>query len=319
MSRLLLCPTLLALAAAPAWAQPAGADAKQPPDAPAPAPPPEPPRDVDDAAEDPTRPAGEDPVTDAAATDELGGNRVALNAYPREEVQRPLTLPELMTEVTLTTGATLSPFVNSNVLHARFGVVEQLELGLTYNIGGLHDDDEDGPKSMTFNPGKAIGVDVTYRLIDQVAVQLGVPFYVDPLAVGLRLAAPVRVRVGERLYLQTGHDLLDIKLKGFVPQLDREKVNEGYAALVDSNSVTSNGTLRFLGRAAYQSSPKLALIGDFGWRLDDFSSKDSNYPLWLTAQFSPRHNLDVAGTAGFETLDRADRTFGLFGTVRLRL
>lgn len=239
--------------------------------------------------------------------------------YPLEEVDRPITMPEFESELSLTTGFTFNPAVNNSVLRGRFGVTRQFQLGLTYNIGGLYDDDASGPKKTTFNPGKSLGFDGTFLVFDWLAIQAAVPMYLDPFAIGLRLGAPIKFKLTRNFAIGGLHDLVDFKLKAFVPSLDRENFNEAFAALVASNSKTDDGNLRIQGYGVYQHSPKLAFTGEFGARFADFDSFDAAYPLWFTAQYSVGRNFDIAGTAGFENLDEAAHSIGLFVGAKLRL
>lgn len=254
-----------------------------------------------------------------AATTSADGPAIDATGYPVEEILRPITLPEFKSELQLRTGFTFNPEVNNSVLRGRFGVTRQVQLGLTYNIGGLYDDDGAGPKKTTFNPGKSIGVDAVVLVADWVAVQVGVPVYLDPVAVGLTLGAPVKFRITKNFAIGGLHDLVDFKLKGFVPSLDNEGVNEVNAALVNTNSSTDGGNIRVQGYGTYQHTPKLAITGEFGVRMADFSGDDAAYPLHFTAQYSPSSAFDIAGTLGFERLDEASSTFGAFVTARLRL
>jgi hypothetical protein len=254
-----------------------------------------------------------------AAPTTTDGPAIDATGYPVEEILRPITLPEFKSELQVRTGFTFNPEVNNSVLRGRFGVTRQFQLGLTYNIGGLYDDDGAGPKKTTFNPGKSIGVDATVLVMDWVAVQVGVPVYLDPVAVGLTLGAPMKFRLTKNFAVGGLHDLVDIKLKGFVPSLDNEGANEVNAALVDTNSITDDGNIRIQGYGTYQHTPTLAITGEFGVRLADFAGDDAAYPLRFTAQYSPANAFDVAGTLGFENLDEASHSFGVFVAARLRL
>ena len=64
-------------------------------------------------------------------------------------------------------------------------------------LGGIYDDPATtGDGQDGFHPGKAVGVDVTVLLQNWLAVRVGVPVYIDPVAVGAhaRRADQVHVR-----------------------------------------------------------------------------------------------------------------------------
>ena len=111
------------------------------------------------------------------------------SGYPIEESQRPITLPKNMSEVSINPHAQVKPFAGSMALRARYGITRQAQLGLTYLLGGAFDDPKTTDTKVGFHPGKAVGLDVTVLLQDWIAVRLGVPVYIDPVAVSLERGA----------------------------------------------------------------------------------------------------------------------------------
>jgi len=232
--------------------------------------------------------------------------------YPMEEALRPITLPANMSEISLGIAAPLDPFVPTAVLRARYGITRQVQLGLTYVVASVYDDPGTmGTMKSTIHPGKAVGLDVTILAQDWIGVRVGVPVYIDPVAIGLQLGAPMRFRfLDGKLALGGLDDLLSIKLYRFAPSLTTEVINASAAAKFDSNSIQSKGAFRVSAYAVYQQSPQLALIVRGGVNLEDFSGTRSDSGGGSTTfiragiQYSAKKFLDVGFSIGWEDLSQ---------------
>ncbi|MCX5748019.1 MAG: hypothetical protein NT062_36620, partial [Proteobacteria bacterium] len=202
------------------------------------------------------------------------------SGYPMEEVLRPITLPANMSEVSLGAHAVLgagdSLYAGTGALRARYGITREVQLGLTYVVGGIfHEPALDPSKSdIKFKPGKAVGLDMTVLVQNWIGVKVGVPIYIDPVAVGIDLGAPIKFQFGDKLAIGGLDDLLSIKVSKFAPSFYAEDFNQAQAFLINSktNTGTSRGALRFSAYGVYQSSPKLAILGRFGLNIEDFAS-----------------------------------------------
>lgn len=263
-----------------------------------------PPEDMDGTSEDPDAPG----MGDAPEAAPVPQKQVT-TGFPIEEALRPITLPQNMSEVTLGLGAQVSPLATSGTLRARYGITRQVQLGLTYQFGGFYAD-EDFLASATgdtkFHPGKAVGLDVTVQLQKWLAVRVGVPVYVDPVAVGITLGAPLRFVLGNKLTLGGMEELLNIRASKFVPSFQYEYVNAIGADNEDNNTTQSSGFVRPSGYAIFQYQPNLALIGRFGVQIDFDGGDTASTVSFMRAglQFSPRRQIDLGFSIGFDDLSR---------------
>ena len=251
------------------------------------------------------------------------------SGYPIEESQRPITLPQNMSEVAIGPHAQLSPYVGADALRARYGITRQVQLGLTYVLGGIFDD----PKTVTtdkvgFHPGKAVGLDVTILLKDWIAVRIGVPVYIDPVAVGLQLGAPLKFVLSDKLAIGGMDDLLTIKLHRFAPSFYQEAMNAQTAYADSIGTTASVGTMRFSGYGIYQYQPKLALSGRFGIDTDlgsgggggagTSSTKAPTTFIRAGFNYSPRRYLDLGLSLGWDDLSVLG-SFGPAGFLAVRI
>lgn len=229
------------------------------------------------------------------------------SGYPIEESQRPITLPKNMSEVSLAPHAQVKPFAGSMALRARYGITRQAQLGLTYLLGGAFDDPKTTDDKVGFHPGKAVGLDVTVLLQDWIAVRLGVPVYIDPVAVSLELGAPVKFILTDKFALGGLDDLLNIKIVKFAPSFYQEASNAANAAGYASNTALSPGSLRVSAYGMYQYTPKFVIIGRFGVEFSDFSDTLHTSSTFIRAgfNFSPRKFLDVGLSLGWDDLSIA--------------
>ncbi len=233
--------------------------------------------------------------------------------YPIEEALRPITLPANMSEVSIGARTDVSPVSATGLLHARYGITSRVQLGLSYVLGGVYDDPATTSSAKGFHPGKAVGVDVTVLLQNWLAVRIGVPVYVDPVAVGLQIGAPMKFTFAEGKFALGGFDdLLNIKLSKFAPSFFSEQENATNAYFQTNNTETSNGHLRFSIFGVYQHSAQLAIIARGG--IDNVlgSTSSSGAGTATTSgsatflrgglQYSPRKYFDVGGSIGFDDL-----------------
>ena len=233
--------------------------------------------------------------------------------YPIEEALRPITLAATMSEVFIGARTDVSPASATALLHARYGITSRIQLGLSYVLGGVYDDPATPTSTAKgFHPGKAVGIDVTVLLQNWLAVRVGVPVYVDPVAFGLQIGAPMKFNFGDKLALGGFDDLLNIKLSKFAPSFFSEQENAFNAFGQTNNTETPNGHLRFSIFAEYQHTSQLAIIARAG--IDNVlgstgssgagtaTTSGSSTFLRGGLQYSPRKYFDVGGSIGFDDL-----------------
>ena len=263
-----------------------------------------PPSDMEGTNENPDAPRGTKEEVVAAPV-----KAAPRTGYPIEEALRPITLPQNMSEVALDAHAQVDKFAGASTLHARYGITRQVQLGLTYLIGGVYAAKDFGDTSggTKFHPGKAVGLDVTVLLQNWVGVRLGVPVYVNPLAVSLSLGAPMKFVFTDKFAIGGLDDLLSIRIKRFVPSFYQEAQNAGNKLADDIGTTLSRGAVRISAYAVYQYQPKLALIGRAGLNFEDFGSGKTNIGdttsfIRAGLSYTPKKYLDVGGSLGFDDL-----------------
>jgi hypothetical protein len=239
--------------------------------------------------------------------------------YPVEEVQRPITLPQNMSEIGIAPHVTVGdgssiPMAFSDALRARYGITKQIQLGFTYVYAGVYNDPANATMNYTYNghAGKAIGLDATYLIQDWIGVRLGVPLYLDPVAVSLSLGAPLKFRFADKFAVGGFDDLLNIRLSKFAPDFYQEYYNAVAAQGVKTNTTQSNGHLRFAIYGEYQAKENLAVIVRAGIDTTLGSGGGSVAGTTMTGgtatflragvQLTPRKFIDVGGSLGFDDL-----------------
>jgi hypothetical protein len=245
--------------------------------------------------------------------------------YPIEEALRPITLPANMSELAIDPHLQFSPFEATMDLHARYGITRQVQLGLTYVLAGVYHDPFTQAQALGIHSGKAVGLDVTVLLQDWIAIKVGVPIYIDPVAVSLTIGVPIKFTFGDKFAIGGLDDLLSIKLHRFPPSFYQE-VDNAVSAQQDTTSTTqSKGDLRISVYGIYQQQKNLAIIGRFGFDEQDFSGEnnDNGYggvQTFLRGGFdySPRRWCDLGLSIGFDDLAHGG-TFGPAGYVALRI
>lgn len=283
-----------------------------------------PPGDIEGREENPDAPrTGDEPT---APTGPVAPVKKA--GYPIEEVDRPITLPQNMGEVSIAPHFQVSPYMGADALRFRFGITRQVQLGLTYVFAGGYDEDPmDLSDKITFHAGKAAGLDVTVLLENWIGVKVGIPVYLDPFALSFAAGAPMKF-IFKKVAIGGMEDVLNITIKEFPVSFYQEAINAEGARNKTTGSQQSRGRLRFSGYAAYQQSPKLALIGRLGLDRDlgaggGGAAGTSTVETTQTfirggVQYSPRRFLDVGASVGFDNLAKAG-SFGLAGFFALRI
>jgi hypothetical protein len=233
--------------------------------------------------------------------------------YPLEVVDRPLTLYRNMAQVAIDYPINVDPFIASGTISGQFGVTNEAELGLRYGFGAMD--------SVGFLEGKVFAVEFGYSFNNWASVRVSVPVLVDPFAMGVRIGAPLRFKVMDKLALVGGHDLISFKLVTFVPEVTSPTATAALVALDESNTVLPRGEFRFLGGVIYQHSKKLAFMAEIGVIAPDFGLDDQPVPLHIGAMLSGpfKAGVDYGLRIGFGNLDEAKNTFGvtLFAALRI--
>jgi len=251
--------------------------------------------------------------------------------YPVELAQRPITLTQNLTEVSIAPHLQVKPFAMSDAVHARYGITDQIQIGVTYLYMGAYASELvfPGTTGNSFHSGKAFGFDVTYSIFDWLAVQVGVPFYVSPFALGLQIAAPMKFHLSDKFALGGLDDLLSISLHNFAPSFYQEVDNASAAQNLTTTTPNSHGHLRFSVYGIYQYTPNFAIMGRLGLDDDLGTSNGSNVPggtlnggttVYLKAGFlyTPVHYLDVGLQLGFDSLNDGG-SFGPQAFLALRI
>ena len=178
--------------------------------------------------------------------------------------------------------------------------------------------------------GKAVGLDLTVGILDWLAVRVGVPVYVSPVAVSLTLGAPIKAVFFDKLAIGGLEELFNIKLDNFAPQFYQEYDN----ALAGSetqqggnNTVQPGGYLTVSGFVEYQHDPKLAILGRIGIQStfgNGGSTAGTGEPgssetfIRAGIQWTPRPFVDLGILLGWDDLAHGG-TFGPTGILALRL
>lgn len=290
-----------------------------------------PPSDINGTDENPDAPRGTSDGVSATVT----VKKRAPAVYPIEEVLRPITLTEGLTEVSLAPHFEVADdarlgYAGGDALRARFGITDKIQVGLTYGFAGIFHQPvtQTMGKAIGFHAGKAVGPDVTVQLQPWVGVRLGVPVYVQPLAVSLALGAPLKFVLGDKLAIGGMDDLLNIKISKFAPSFYSEFDNAMAATTVSTNTAQTPVRLRLSAFAIYQQDKQLALIGRFGTDTA-FSSGGGGTPGTASGggtvtfvraglQYALKKYLDLGGTLGFDDLAHAG-TFGFAGILNVRI
>ncbi|MEO8702588.1 MAG: hypothetical protein ABI867_21265 [Kofleriaceae bacterium] len=282
-----------------------------------------PPKDIEGREENPGAPGGVAYVEPVKIIVPIKRRKAS---YPIEEALRPINLLANMSEVSIGPHAQLSPYAGSDALRARYGITRQVQLGLTYVLGGVFNDNDFNPMAkdkQAFHSGKAVGLDVTVMLQDWIGVRVGVPVYIKPVAVSLTLGAPIKFTLSRKFAIGGLDDLLNIKLKRFAPSFYQEAQNAANSFKDGVGTQLSDGELRISAFGVYNHMPKLAFIGRLGGTLQDFkTNKQSNgglfYFLRAGLNYTPRKFIDLGFSIGFDDLSETG-SFGPAGFLAFRI
>jgi hypothetical protein len=249
--------------------------------------------------------------------------------YPIEQTQRPINLPANMAELSIGPHFQVDPYAGTDALRARYGITKEIQLGLTYVMGGVYNDPATTKKDYKFHVGKAAALDVSVLLTNWLAVRGGVPVYFDPLAVSFMAGAPMKFVLGDKLAVGGMEDVLNIRISKFPVSLYQDLYNAQGAQNEMNGTGQSRGSLRFSGFLEYQHKPNMAILGRIGIETDlgagggagaGTSPSDRGNSTFIRAgvQYSPKKYLDVGGTLGFDDL-ATPGSFGLAGILAVRI
>jgi hypothetical protein len=248
----------------------------------------------------------------------------AKKTYPIELALRPITLTQNLTEISIAPHIQVKdPEAMSDAIHARYGITDKIQVGVTYLYVGGYDRSfvVAGPSSsFGFHSGKAFGFDVSYEIFDWLAVQLGVPFYVSPFALGLQIGAPLKFHITDKFALGGMDDLLNIQLHNFAPSFYQEVDNAVAAQNLTVNTPNSHGRLRLSVYGIYNYTSQFAIVGRLGLDENLGNGTGTDVPggtqgggsaVFIKAGFlySPKQYLDVGLQLGFDDLSKS----GSFG------
>jgi hypothetical protein len=231
--------------------------------------------------------------------------------YPQEVVLRPVTLLGGMGQAAVDFPIGGNPVGATGLLDVDYAVTHDIQVGIRYGLGAVGD--------AGFTAGKAASIDAVYRLHKYAGVQLSVPMYFSPYAMGVTVGIPAKLVLFDKLSLSAGEDLVTFRGYRFAPNVADARENEGLADAYATNTILPRGEINILATLLYQRSPKLAFGGEFGIRAVDFSTSDAPVPLFFRLSYSPSDKLDIGGRVGFGRLDSAADSFGgsLFAAFRM--
>lgn len=266
------------------------------------------------AAEDPAPPSKA--VGQKTATPEVAADGTPIvEGYPQAMVLRPITLLGGMVEAGLEAPVNPDPFALSGVVHARYGITDEIQVGVRYGLGFTADD--------TSAAGKAVAVEAVYQVFDFAALQVAVPFAWDPFGAAITVGVPVKFVISDKLAIVGGQNLVTVRLGDYYPSVDpvfeSPDQNAAAAARLNTNTEIDDGEIRVFGGLTYQASEEFAVGGDIGVRAVDFKMRDAAVPIFLRGTYSPEPNIDIGARAGFRRPDEAGDTFtvSVFAAARL--
>jgi hypothetical protein len=272
-----------------------------------------------------SRPSGEVP---AGASETPGGPNAAVGMerpkvetattekpvrpeeYPLAVALRPITLYSGVFEVGAGAGLFPSPAAFTTALRARYGITDQVEVGLRYALIGADENDTVS--------GKAMAVDVVVGITEFAAAQLSIPVLLDPFAMGFTLGVPLKFRFGDRFALFAGSDLFSYRIKDFVPSVLDPRINARRAEAIENNTIVSDGNLRVVGGAIYQLEPHMAVAVDIGVTTEFEELENPELPLGGTFTYTYEELLDLSARLGFDNIGEGS-TFSLTAGLAVRL
>jgi hypothetical protein len=205
----------------------------------------------------------------------------------------------------------------TQVLHAAYGVTDDIQVGVSYGFGAERLDPPVGAKG--YEPGKAFSVDGAYTILpDHLAVAVSLPFYADPFASSIVLGVPFRVNVNDKLALFGGQDLIEVAFNKWPVRTWDPEFNLDQALRDQPGKVSfSTGAVNVQFGALVQLKKNLAIAGWTRLHFEDFSGGDSPVSLYGGITWS-KWNIDLGGRLGFARLDEGG-SFGVGLSAAYRL
>jgi hypothetical protein len=245
--------------------------------------------------------------------------------YPLELTWRPLTLTAGQAEISL--DSPVAPFADAptgatQVLRFAYGITQDIQIGVTYGAGAERLKKRDAPSDdKGFEPGLAMSIDGAYTILpDHLAVTLSLPIYFQPFTVSATIGAPFRLRLGKKLALYGGHDLVRIAMNGWPIDVASAEYNLGQVANDTPGGETlDRGQLNLNFGAQIQLKPAFALVAETGFHFIDFGDADRPMSAFVGGLWSAKNaKLDLGGRLGFGRLDEKDSLFlALFVAYRI--
>jgi hypothetical protein len=253
----------------------------------------------------------ENPEVAATAADVTSAPNVERSytkaTFPAELIFRPMTLLPGQAQFTLDL-----PYVSGDetgltqVLHASYGVVDNLEIGLTYGFGLTRLAAKGMEKG--YEAGKAFSVDAAYALLPKnLALTLSVPFYTDPFAMSVTLGAPFRFAFNDKWAIFGGGGLIDVKIVKIPVEVANPEFNiTTLDKITGENQPEPDGNVKLQLGTLYQAQPHLAGFVTFDLRAPDFSGEKAAYALFAGGTWTWKNKLDVSARAGWASLEQDD-------------
>ncbi len=232
------------------------------------------------------------------------------SGYPLRVLDRPINLPGGMSEITLTTDTNVDPFAIGGLLRGAYGITKEAQLSLNYGLGAFSDSN--------FSTGKAVALEGQYLIKNFLAVQIAVPIYLDPLAVGLVLGAPMRFQFFDKLRLDIGRDFLGIKLHEFLPSIENARQNDRFIGNLANNTIIPQYTIKTSVIATYQHTDSLALDAELGIQFDDSESAATTL-MHVGVLHSTSNKFDLGARIGAADLAAFSESFALRLFLRVRI
>ncbi|RMH36713.1 MAG: hypothetical protein D6689_21985 [Deltaproteobacteria bacterium] len=198
------------------------------------------------------------------------------------------------------------------VLEADYGITDRLQVGLRYGTGtyGKVETAPDPNPSAEYVPGKAVAVDLRYGLTPWMALQIQLPMLLDPFEAAVTVGVPIRVRVGDRLALFAGEDLLTVRVTDMVPFVEDAVSNErSVVALDQTNAEKDDGDVTVKAGAIVRLDDRMAVRGTIGVVAGDFAMTDAGTPLWGDLLYAVSGHVGIEARVGFANLGAATKTF----------
>lgn len=265
----------------------------------------------------------QNPEIDAKVAEEVSAPNVertySKSTYPAELIFRPLTLLPGQAQLALD-----APYVSGDsthitqILQASYGVIDHLEIGLTYGFGLTRLAAEGAEKG--YEAGKAFSVDAAYSLWPQnLAVTLSVPFYTDDFAMSVTLGAPFRYAFNDKWALFGGEGLVDVKIVKMPVEVANPAFNSAtLAKLTGPNEPAPDGNFKLQLGTLYQAQPHWAAFLTFDYRAPNFSGDQAQFALFGGSTWTWKNQLDLGVRAGWASLEEADAvTVSLSAALRL--